>query len=290
MDLRTLHFCEATARLGSITRAAEELHIAQPAISLAIKKLEEDLGVTLFTRSRNRRVTLTTEGAILLRRAKRVFEEIDSAERELADAAQLRVGEVTVGLPPMYGLERFPPLMAAFHAAHPGIVVTAIEGSAGSIKSQLDAGEIDLAILESRRVQKGWSQAPLGAAEVVLCVRRDHALARRAAVTGADLDDLGAVLFDETFLQRNVFDQLARKAGARVHPVMQSNYVPLVYRAVVDGLGAATMLRSMVEGDQRLVALSFDPPEVFHFSLCWLDGRYLSRATQAFIDTAARGV
>jgi DNA-binding transcriptional LysR family regulator len=288
MDLRTLRFCEATARLGSITRAAEELHVAQPAISVAIKKLEEELGVLLFARSRNRRVALTAEGAILLRRAQRVFDELDSAQRELADAAGLRAGEVTLGLPPMYGLECFPPLMAAFHAAHPGIVVSAIEGSAGDIKARLDTGEIDLAILESRRVQKGWSHVPLGHAEVVLCVRSDHPLAGRTGVAGADLDELAVVLLDETFLQRNVLDQLSRKAGVKPRPVMQSNYVPLVQRAVLDGLGAAMLLRSMAESDPRLVALPFDPPEMFHFSLCWLDGRYLSKANQAFVDFVSR--
>jgi LysR family cyn operon transcriptional activator len=284
MDLRTLRFCEATARLGSITRAAEELHTAQPAISVAIKKLEDELGVTLFTRSRNRRVTLTAEGEILLRRARRIFDEIDSAERELADAAQLRAGEVMLGLPPMYGLEVFPPLMTAFHAAHPGIVVSAIEGSAGDIKARLDVGELDLAILESRRVQKGWSHVPLGQAEVVLCVRRDHPLAGRASITGADLEALALIEFDASFLQRNVLDQRHRKAGVKPRTVMQSNYVPLIQRAVLDGLGAATLLRSMVDADDRLAALPFDPPEIFHFSLCWLDGRYLSKANRAFVD------
>jgi LysR family cyn operon transcriptional activator len=284
MDLRTLRYCEAVARLGSITRAAEVLHVAQPAISVAIRKLEEELGVTLFVRQPNRRVTPSAEGLILLKRVERLFQEVDSARRELADAIELRSGEVKVGFPPMYGLRYFPPLLAAFHAKYPGITVTAIEGSAGEVSGLLDVGEIDLALLESRRVRDGWEHVEVGEEEIVLCVRRDHALAAQTRVSGKDLDGLPMVMFDETFLQREVVDRRCQKSGAKVRVVLQSNYVPLVFQAASDGLGAATLIRSMVEADAQLVPLSFDPPETFRFNLCWLDNRYLSKANRAFVD------
>ena len=147
MDIRVLRYCETIARLGNITRAATKLHIAQPALSVAVKKLEEEVGVTLFTRGRNRPVTLTPESELLMRRAKRIFQELDSARQEIADSQELRTGEVRVGMPPMYGLQYFSPLMRAFHAQYPGIRVIAMQGSAGEARSIL-------AILEGRRVEK----------------------------------------------------------------------------------------------------------------------------------------
>jgi LysR family cyn operon transcriptional activator len=116
-------------------------------LSVAVKKLEEEVGVTLFTRGRNRPVTLTPEGELLMRRAKRIFQELDSARQEIADSQELRTGEVRVGMPPMYGLQYFPPLMRAFRAQYPGIRVIAMQGSAGEARSIL-------AILEGRRVEK----------------------------------------------------------------------------------------------------------------------------------------
>ncbi len=288
MDLRTLRYCEAIDRLGSITRAAEVLHVAQPALSVAIKKLEDELGVTLFARQQNRGVNLTPEGRILLRRAQRVFEELDSARREIADAVELRSGEVRIGMPPMYGLRFFPPLMKGFHATYPALTVQAIEGSAGEISGLLDSGEIDLAVLESRRVRSGWEHVQVGEEECVLCVRRDHPLANRNHVRGEDLEELPMVVFDESFIQRNVLDQRCQKAGARYHMVMQSNYVPLVCQAALDGIGAATLLRSMVDAGGELVAVPFDPAEIFRFELCWLDDRYLSKANKAFVDFSLR--
>lgn len=284
MDIRVLRYCEAVARLGNITRAAAELHVAQPALSVAIKKLEEELGVTLFTRSRNRPVTPTPEGELLMRRAERLFQELESARTELADARGLRAGKVRVGLPPMYGLRFLPSLMKAFHAVYPGIEVTALQGSAGEIKVLLETGKVDLAILEGRRVEKGWAHEVIGQEEVVLCVRMDHPLAAKDHIGDQDLDDLPMVLFEDSFLQRNVLDQRCQKAGVKCRMVMQSNSAPIIYQAAVDGLGAATLLRSVVEADDRLAALSFNPTECFQFELCWLDENYLSLANQAFVD------
>ena len=79
MDLRTLRYCEAIVRLGSMTRAAEVLHVAQPALSVAIKKLEEELGVTLFARQRNRRVIDAIGEQRRIGREARVARDVASA-------------------------------------------------------------------------------------------------------------------------------------------------------------------------------------------------------------------
>ena len=102
MDVRALRYSLAIAQFGSFTKAAESLHVAQPALSVSVKKLESELGVTLFARNAHR-VEPTVEGKILLQRAKRIFAEMDSAINEIADAVELRSGAIRVGMPPMYG-------------------------------------------------------------------------------------------------------------------------------------------------------------------------------------------
>lgn len=284
MDLRTLRYCEAVDRLGSITRAAEVLHVAQPALSVAIKKLERELGVVLFARHKRRGVALTSEGRILMRRAQSIFAELNSVKRELADAVGLRSGEVKVGVPPMYGLRAFPTLIKAFHTAYPGLSITLFEGSAGEVGGLLDSAEIDLAVLDSRRIRGGWVHVPMGVEEMVLCVHRGHKLARSTKVTGQDLDGLPMAVFDESFIQRNLLDQWCQKAGVSYSIILQSNSVPLVHQAALDGIGATTLLRSLVQAEGKLVPLSFDPPEIMHFKLCWSDERYVSKASMAFIE------
>lgn len=284
MELRVLRYFQSIARLGNITRAATELHIAQPALSVAIQKLEDELGVALFTRVRNKPVTLTPEGAILLARAERIFQEVDSVRLEIADSQELRTGEVRVGMPPMYGLRYFPTLMRTFHRAFPGIRVTAIQGSAGDVRAMLEAGTIDLAILESRRIERSWAHVALDKEELVLCVHREHHLAGQARFLDTDLDQLELILLDESFLQRNLIDQRCSQAGVSYRVVMQTNYVPFALQAAADGIGAVTLLRSMIDMHAELVGLPFEPPEFFQFNLCWNDEQYTSKANRAFID------
>jgi DNA-binding transcriptional LysR family regulator len=285
IDIRVLRYCEAIARHGSFTKAAKELRVAQPALSIAVKKLEDELGVILFVREA-RKVVASPEARLLLRHAEQIFEELKLAHQELHAAAELRVGEVKVGMPPMYGLHFFPRVIAEFNAAFPSVVITAMEGSADEVRAMLDSGAIDVAMLEDRRVPAGWHRVEVGQDEIILCVPQGHPYAERKNVLPQDLDGLRMVVFDSSFLQRSVLDQLCNKVGAQFRLVLQSNFVPLIHQAVADGLGAATLLRSTVEQDSRLVPLSFRPPEMAHFSLCWRHAHSLSKANAKFVEVA----
>ena len=283
MDVRALRYSLAIARFGSFTKAAESLHVAQPALSVAIRKLEGELGVTLFVRKAHR-VEPTVEGKILLSRAERIFSEIDSAINEIADTVELRTGHVRLGMPPMFGLEYFPSVIAQFHAAYPRIAMTVIEGSADDIGGLLDAGGIDLAMLESRRVRPQWRKVEVGREEMVLCVAPGHKLAARKSITGSELDGLPMVLFNGSFIQRDILDKLCKRGGAKPEVVLQSNSVGIIRQAVADGLGAATLLRSLATAPPQLVPISFEPKEILRFSLCWRDENYLSKANRALVD------
>ena len=283
MDLKVLRYCEAVARHGSFTKAAEELRIAQPALSIAIKKLETELGVVLFAR-KARRVVASPEAELLLKRAARIFEEVTLAREEIQAASELKIGEVKVGFPPMYGQIFFPRIFAEFHRQFPSVVLTAMEGSADSVRKLLDAGAIDVGMLESRRVPAGWPNVEVGHDETVLCVSAGHRLAGKRFVEAKDLEDLPMAVFDSTFLQRSVLEELCKAAGVKFRLVLQSNHVPTIHEAVAADMGAATLLRSTVKDDPRIQAMSFRPPLRFRFCLCWRYEKNLSKACRTFIE------
>jgi DNA-binding transcriptional LysR family regulator len=282
MDLRVLRFCEAIARLGSFTRAAEELHIAQPALSIAIAKLERELGVPLFFRH-PRGVSATPEGEVLLARAARIFQEVDSMRREISDASDLRTGVVRVGLPPMYGLYYVPKLIMAFRARHPGIEIVAMQGSATEVRSMLEDGRIDIGILEARRIDVSLQSELIGSDEMVLTVAKSHPLAARKTVEPQALVGLPMVLLTEDFLQRQLFDAYCAEHKVVYHKVMECNFVHLTVFAAMGGEGAATLLRSLVTSQPGLLGLSFRPKISFTFDFCWRRDRYLSNAAQALV-------
>ena len=283
IDLKALRYCEAVARYGSFTKAAEDLRIAQPALSIAIKKLEVELGVVLFARQA-RHVVASPEAQLLLRRAARIFDEVTLAREEIQAAAELKIGEVKIGFPPMYGQVYFPEIFAGFHKEFPSVVITAMEGSANSVRKMLETGAIDIGMLESRRVPGGWQNIEVGRDETVLCINAGHRLAGRKFVEAKDLDNLPMAVFDSTFLQRNLLEEICKHAGVKFRLVLQSNHVPTIHEAVANGIGAATMIRSTVIGDQRIVPVPFRPQLRFKFSLCWRHEKSLTKACRTFID------
>lgn len=285
MNLKALKCCVEIARLGSFTKAAQTLHIAQPALSMAVTRLESELGVTLFNRA-SRQVTVTAEGQCFLDRAQRALLELDMAQQELRDIAHLHTGEIRLGVPPMFGINNVPELLGAFRIQHPKITMTVYEGSADAISQRLENREIDLAILESRRVANSWSSVLLGTDEMVLCMNEHHPLASRAYLEARDLQDLDMAVFDQTFLQRHLLDAFCEAAQVSYRIVLQSNFVSLVTQATLDGMGVSTLLRSVQQREPGLCGIPFKPAQTMTFRLCWRENEYLSLSNRRFLEFA----
>lgn len=285
MNLKALMGCVEVARQGSFTKAAQSLHIAQPALSMAITRLEEELGVTLFNRAA-RQVTVTAEGKSFLAHVEVALLELDMARQELRDMAHLHSGEIRLGVPPMFGIHYIPQVLNAFGTRYPGIVMTVVEGSADDISQRLENRDIDVALLESRRVKSGWDSVLLGTDEMVLCMSDSHLLSGEAFIEAWHLQDQKMVLFDQTFLQRHLFDSFCDAAGVDYRIALQSNFVSLVIKATLDGIGASTLLRSIQQSVPGMVGIPFKPAQTMSFSLCWRANEYLSVANKRFIEFA----
>src|SRR5918996_2196991 len=144
MELRQLRAFVHVTHAGTFTRAAEELHLAQSAVSSAVGRLEAELGFELLRRTR-RGVELTEAGEVVFERAREIVASSDAIRSDLASLRGLLEGTVALGtmLPP--GPVDLPGLLASFHASHPGISVRVREGSAPDILALLRRDELDVA-------------------------------------------------------------------------------------------------------------------------------------------------
>src|SRR5262249_42910200 len=142
MDLLQLHYFRTVARLEHVTRAAEELRVAQPALSKTITRLEAELGVPLFDRQ-GRRVSRKTCGQAFLRHVERVFMAMEDGRQELANLAGLARGTVTVAATT---LRLLPDLLGAFRDHHKGVNFRLSQASTAEMQAGLVSGEIDLCL------------------------------------------------------------------------------------------------------------------------------------------------
>ncbi|WP_320670105.1 LysR family transcriptional regulator [Patulibacter defluvii] len=214
MEVRQLRYFATLAEELHFTRAAARLHIAQPALSQQIRRLEDAVGVALVDRSTHR-VALTAAGQALLARARTVLAEVDAARAELADLAGVRAGRLTVGITPTPGPLDLPGLLAAFHAAHPEVELDVREGLSVELAAQLRGDALDLAFVTtlaaSDRAQLETTR--LAAEPLVAAVPTGHRLAEQGSVALADLAGERLVAFPRRATIRELLERRAAAAG-----------------------------------------------------------------------------
>ena len=145
MELRQLTYFEAVVRYGGFSRAAEQLHIAQPAVSAQVRRLEAELGTPLLERT-TRRVALTHAGELFLARVRTVLGQLDEARADLAELAEVRRGHVRIGATLVLGSLDLPRSLAQFRRRYPGVTLALRAGLIADLLGALGSGEIDIVL------------------------------------------------------------------------------------------------------------------------------------------------
>jgi DNA-binding transcriptional LysR family regulator len=246
MELRQLRYAVAVAAHRHFTRAAAAVPVAQPALSHQIRLLEQELGVELFERSRSG-VRVTEAGEIFLLRARRALAEVDAAREEIAALGGLASGRLVIGaMQALAGLD-LPRLLAAFHAAHPGIDVSLREDPTRDMFTMAARGEIDLAIaaLDVER-PAGLEVLPLVCEPVLAAVPATHPLAALEAVAVQQLSHETFVFFKEGTGLRALSERAAERAGFAPRVGFQVSSFDRLLALVGEGLGVALVPASAV--------------------------------------------
>ncbi|MFC6670241.1 LysR family transcriptional regulator [Marinobacterium aestuariivivens] len=283
MDIKPLRYFAEVARQHSFTRAAETLHVAQPAVSMAIRKLEAELELTLFHRQ-DRKVSLTDEGARLFQHAGRILQAVDNARLEMDELRGLSRGEVRVGIPGMLGSYYFPPILMAFRHRHPNLSLKVVEAGTGSLQQMVETGELDLGVIVAEQVPEALESRVFLREQMMVTVSRDHAFARQAQVRYEDFFREELVMFQQGYFHRRVVDRLAHRSGLTPNIGFETNLLPLIKSIVKQGFGISTLLAMVLRDDPDLVAVPFDEPVWLDLSIAWRRNGYLSRANSAFVD------
>lgn len=283
MDKRQLQIFRQVAINQSFTRAAEQLHMAQPAVSIAVAKLETELAVKLLNRI-DRKVSLTDAGRALLVRADKILDEFEQATNEIRDLQVLNSGEVRFDTPAMLGSYYFPEKLALFRQAYPNIQfqITA-EGTRRSEQMLLN-GETDMAIVNMAGRSEAIESHQLVKEEVVLCVAKNHVLAQSPSLRLIDLQQQDFIVYHQGYHLRQIFQRLAGEAMMKPNIVLETDLLRLMVSMLSQGLGVGLCLRRLVDAEPSLIAIPFDTPEYIEMGIGWKRGSYLSRANRTFVE------
>jgi LysR family transcriptional regulator, transcription activator of glutamate synthase operon len=289
MDLRQLRYLVALAEERHFTRAAEREHIAQPALSQQIRRLEDELGMALVERT-TRRVRVTRAGELLVTRGRRILAELEAARDELEEIRGVRTGHVTVGTMHTMGPVDVSLALAVFHERHPAVELTVREQSSEELAEMLRDDELDLAFLSvTERIEShelGLHQ--LVSEELVAVLPPRHPLSRRRRVRMAELQGEQFISFREGARLRELLIAAGQHAGFEPTVKLESNESERIRRLVARGMGVAILPRSDAErpGADVAVLRLTEPSLTRDITLAWREGRRHPPAVAEFLQLA----
>lgn len=285
MTIRHMRIFIAVYEEMNMTRAAQQLHIAQPAVSRAIQEMEHYYGVRLFERL-GRGLCATECGRELYGYALHVDETFGELERRLLNwdaTGVLRVGATTA-----IGNCELPGLVRRFMSARPGMRVRARVANAQELTQALMAGELDIALTEGASVSPELISQPFGGDVLTLIVAQSSRLCEPEQVALDDVLREPLLLREPGSACRALVDRLLEERGRAVEPAWESASTQALVRAVEAGLGVALLPERLVRDDVaagRVCARAIQGVELrYEFSAVWHKHKYLTAAVKAFID------
>lgn len=296
ITLRQLEYFVCVAELGTVTAAAEQIHLSQSAMSTAIADLERLLGVQLFVRHA-RGLALTRDGELILREARRLLRDAEDLQHSAANLSGDLSGSVYVGCYPTIAPLLLPRVIAEFTTRHPQVSINFREGYQDELLRRLGRGECDLAVTYNYRLDRdlaesGFTTTHLASVPPYVLLNADHDLADQATVSLAKLAEEPMILLDvppssQYFI--SLFESIGLEPNIRFRT---SNY-ELVRGLVARGMGFSILnqrpaVTKSYEGiDYVTVGLDerHRPLEVVAVTP---DDQRLSERVSVFIDEAAR--
>ena len=283
MELRQLEYFQMASRLRNITRAAERLRVSQPNITVAIKKLEAELGIQLFDRSQ-KQLALTPEGAVFLNRIELALRNIQDAVLEVNDYKQLQKGTIKIGIPPMMGAYLFPKIFSSFQKKYSHLDIYLHEEGSMSIREQLERDELDFGIIIISGASHNLQLLPMTTSQIVACVPENSPLAAKERLTKDNIAAANVIMLKEgSFLRQTILGKL-KEQSITPNIVLESNQVVTIKGLVASGVGISFLLDMVLEDAPGVKAIPLEEPLFVDVGLAWKKDRYISKAAQSFID------
>jgi DNA-binding transcriptional LysR family regulator len=285
MDLRQLSYFVAVAEEAQFTRAADRVSVAQPAISAQIRRLERELGETLFHRDR-RAVTLTAAGETLLPHARAALAAAERGRDAIASLRGMLHGRLRIGVAGPVD-SRLAATLGAFHRAHPAIEIALANLSNEPLLAAIAEGEVDAGVvgLGAQPLPPEVRARVVAVEPLVLATSRDHPLGARRTITLAGLREQPMITLTPGSGLRTLLEAACDDAGFAPRITAETGDLGSLVELVAAGLGVAVLPRSAADGRDVAVVPITRPRLQRRTALAW-NRAGVSPAGRAFLALA----
>ncbi len=272
MTLNELRYIVAVAQERNFRRAAEKSFVSQPALSLAVQKLEEELGVRLFERSKTE-VSVTPVGARVVEQAQRILEEVDRLKTLAREGRDPLVGPLRLGVIYTIGPYLLPELIPHLHERAPAMPLEVEENTTANLEQLLRNGRLDAAVIALPFEVPGVLTRPLYDESFAVVVPCGHPWAERETVPAAELSSQKVLLLASGHCFSNQVVEACPELQRRGGEVLQGNSLETIRNMVASGLGITVLPRSATQPRYQnplLREIPFSDPVPFRrVALAW---------------------
>lgn len=288
MEIRQLEYFLMVSEVKSFTRAAERLYVSQPAVTNAIRSLEEELGIQLFDRAQ-KQVTLTTEGQIFYRHIDEIMQGISNTLTEIDALKNLNGGSLTIGITALAGIEPIITILQTFKQQYPDIKIDFKESHSEQLKEDLLNDVIDLAFIYTEQSHTALTYLPLAPQELFACCQRQHPLHRSNTVNLKQLVGESLILLSSNCYYRQQIVHEFEKINTLPKISFELNQIETIKKLIVTNMGISILPESLCSENNAITTIALDPPIYISPTLVYKTNRYPSRAAEAFINSAKKG-
>jgi DNA-binding transcriptional LysR family regulator len=287
MDLKQIQYFIALFEDGSVTRAAKRLNIVQPALSMQIARLEEELQQQLFERT-SQGMTPTAEGRLMYRLYLPIVKDLANARLQLVRRGEMVTGHLSVGLLASVSESVLPDVLSRFHAQYPQVELSIFDGYSATFIDWINSGQIDVALINRPRTRLSLDAVPLLDEEMVLATSAVHGPELPASIELARLSELELVLPTKRHGLRAVLDTAAQHEDLHFSPRFEIDVMSAIVKFVEETRFATILPPIAVERAVRLGRLRsypiLAPRIVRHIIAVTHPRRPLNAAASAFVN------
>ncbi|MBW9152436.1 LysR family transcriptional regulator [Clostridium estertheticum] len=276
MNIKDLEYFYYLCQNKSFTKTAEILFVSQPSITMALHKIEKELGERLVIRDHSKaQLSLTEAGKILEKRAYNVLHEIKAAKLEIS---RISGAKIKLGVPPMIGAYFFPSFMKVLDIN--GLVnhIELVETGSTAMKKLLDSGEVDIALIGSIEPLKDndLNTTILKTDQFMVCTSNSHPLLSKHEINFSELKDERFTVLGDSYIHNKVIKDLCLKNGIGMKDFYYTTEIQTAKSLIASGVGIGIMINMAVENMASIKTVSLVPAINFYISIAVKKEHYMT--------------
>ncbi len=281
MNLMQMKYFMAVCEYGTISAAAEHLHIAQPSLSIAIKELEGEFQTALFNRT-HKGMQLTEEGRRFLSMCADIVERAEGAERTMKDMGRGKKS-LRLGIPPMIGALILPSIYRDFIMQNKDIDIEIVECGGEEAACMLRDGLIDMAFIShSEDLGADIESVCLDNLEIVCSASVGSSIVKEGAVSPRALDEVPLIMYKDGFFQSRKIKKWFADGEVKPYVLVTTNQLSTMIKLISSGTAVGFLFDKLLENEEGIESVPLDPPMVLRISLAWQKNRFLFSGMKRF--------